>query len=373
MRTRDDALVYQEAQSSDKTSKTWDLKHTDPLSALYLEFEAVNGTTSNEDNFISDVITKVEIVDGSKPLISLTQHELEALHFYKRKRAPVLFPSEWGGGTQRHGALLMFGRDLWDTEFALDCKAYKNLQLKVSWDLGAVRTVSATTAFATGTLKITAIAKIMEEIGAPGKFLTQREIESFTMPTSGSHKTEMYTDYPWRLMMLRCFLEGYDPREMIERLTLNCDAGKFKPLDERYLQQIDADELALSGWIEFTHNIYRATGGVIRGLCQVETQFEFKPNTSTQFTDFVHTLNFSGNVTLETQNPAGTSAGTRKYWGQEKGHALHATCPVFFGNPDKPETWFDAPKYQRIDLTLHAGGSAGVSSVVLEQVRPNGQ
>lgn len=366
-------LVYQEAQSSDKSSKTWDLKHTDPLSALYLEFEAVNGTTSNEDNFISDIITKIEVVDGSKPLVSLTQHELEALHFYKKKQSPVLFPSEWASGTQRHGALLMFGRDLWDTEFALDLKAYKNPQLKVSWDLGAVRTVSATTAFATGTLKISAIAKIMEEIGAPAKFLSAREVDAFTMPASGNHPTEMYTDFPWRLMMLRSFLEGYDPLECIDYLKLNCDAGKFIPIDNRYWRQLDAEELARSGEIRVLHPILRASGGVIRGLLQMETHYRFWPSISTSFTDFVHTLEFSGNVTLETQKPAGGAPVSNRFWGEEMGHSLHGTLPLFFGNPDKPETWFDATKYGRIDLTLHAGGNAGVSSVVLEQVRPNGQ
>ena len=376
MRTRDDAIVYQETQSSDKSSKTFDLKYTDPLSALYLEFEAVNGTTSNEDNFISDIITKVEIVDGAKPLVSLTQHELEALHFYKRKHAPVLFPSEWASGTQRHGALLMFGRDLWDTEFALDCKKYKNPQLKITWDLGAVRAVSATTAFATGTLKLSVIAKVMEEVALPAKFLSAREIDAWTMPTTGSHRSEMYTDAPWRLMMIRCFLEGYDPREMIQYLTLNCDLSKFKPLDNRYLQQLDAEEFSRSGWVELTHNIFRATGGVVRGLCQVETQYQFKPNISTQFTDFVHTLNFSGNVTLETQIAGGGGAGTRQFWGQEKGHALHGTTPVFFGDPMRPETWFDATKYGKIDLYTYApsaGGAAGVSSVTLEQPRQNGE
>jgi hypothetical protein len=196
------------------------------------------------------------------------------------------------------------------------------------------------------------------------------------MPTSGSKKVDMYRDFPWRLMMVRCFLEGYDPREMISHLKLSCDAGKFVPLDNRYLQQLDAEELARSDEIEVNHNVLRATGGVIRGLLQVETHFDFKPSISTQFTDFVYTLMFSGNVTLETQTPVGGSAGTRRLWGRERGHSLHGTTPVFFGDPMKPETWFDATKYGKIDLDLYvpsAGGYAGVSSVVLEQTRPNGQ
>jgi len=372
MRTRDDALVYQETQSSDKTTKVWDLNYLDPLSALYLEFEATNEAT-NVNNFISDIITKIEIVEGSTPLYSLTEQELEALHFYKRKKPPVLFPSSWAAGTQRHGVLMMFGRNLWDTEYALDCKAYKNPQLKITWDLGAVNAIGSTTSFAEGTLKISAIAKLMEEIGAPGKFLSAREVDTFTMPTSGTHSTEMYTDYMWRLMMLRSYVSGSDPDECIDYIKLNCDAGKFIPLDNRYLKQLDAEALEMFGEMRFRHDILTATSLSIRGLLQKETRFDFKPSITSEFTVFTHPVQFSGLVTMDFETPAGGTAGIRRLWGEEFGHSLHATVPIPFGDMDKPETWFDATRYGRIDLSCHAGGSAGVSSVVLEQVRPNGE
>ncbi len=42
---------------------------------------------------------------------------------------------------------------------------------------------------------------------------------------------------------------------------------------------------------------------------------------------------------------------------------------------DKPDQWFNAKEFKGIDLFLYAPatGAAGVSSVVLEQVRPNGE
>ena len=180
MRPRDAVLVYKETQSSDASTKTIDLDLVDPVTALYFEFEAVNGTTVNEDNFISDVVTKIEIVDGSEVLASLNQFELEAMHFYKLGRQPTLYPSEWASGTQRHGAFLLFGRKLYDKEFAIDFTKFRNPQLKITWNLAALVAVSATDAFATGTFKLTVIAKVMEGMAAPGKYLMGKELLSFT-------------------------------------------------------------------------------------------------------------------------------------------------------------------------------------------------
>ena len=376
MRQRDDVLVYKETQASDKTSKTWDLKYTDPLSALYLEFWAVNGSTSNKGNFISDIITNVEIVDGSKPLFQLTQAELEALNFYKTKRAPVLFPSEHPSGTQRHGVNLLFGRKLWDPQFAFDCTKYSNPQLKITWDLGAVRTVSATTAFTTGSLQISAIAKLMNGISAPPSFLSAREVDLFTMPTSGSHLTQMYTDYPWRMMMLRSFIQGSDIDECIDHITLNCDAGSFKPIDNRYMRDLDAEALAEFGRCQFKHDIFTQNLAAFREINNKEN--------SGHWADFAKTIPSIIGINYEWSsegkldmydNAAAAISADEALTGFEDGHAPHATVPVPFGDLGDPSSWFDATAFKRIDLTLYApsSGHAGVSSVVLEQVRPNGQ
>lgn len=375
MRFRDAVIEYQKTLD-DEGTLTKDMDIVDPVSALYLEFQATNygtaGTNYNTDNFISDVITKLEIVDGSDVLYSLNEKELEALHFYKLGKVPVLFPSEWGGGSQRHGCYLLFGRYLGDPEFAMDFTRFKNPQLKITSNLAAISAVGANDGFTTATLKGTIVAKIMEEAIAPGKYLMAKELLTFTSSsTSGAEeRKELPMDYPYRMLMTRHYSEGYDPCEITSDLKLTCDTDKFIAFN-RKVKQLDAEALARWGEYVITHNIFRATGGVIRGLGQVETQFEFKPNTSTQFTDFVHTLNFSGNVTLETQVAGGGSAGSRFYWGTERGHSLHATLPLPFGLMEKPETWFDPALYKKIELIFTSGGTAGSCSVVAEQVRPN--
>ncbi len=376
MKTRDDALVYQETQSSDKTSKTWDLKYTDPLSALFLEFDCVNGTTSNKDNFISDIITKIEIVDGGKPLYELPMDLLEALHFYKTKRMPPIFPSAFPSGNNRHGVMMMFGRKLWDSDFAFNHQSYKNPQLKISWDLGAVRTIDTTTSFATGTLKISAIAKIMEGVGAPPNFLSAREVETFTMPTSGSKKVEMWTDFPWRLLMLKSFLQGKDIDECISYLTLNCDSGKFKPLDNRYVHQLDHEALALFGAGRIKHDIFAKHQTEFRLVFNKEPSVDAYSWEDSSPNIIGVRYAWSSGCKLDITDNAGTAVtADASYTTVEIGHAPHATLAIPFGDMDKPEQWFNAKEYAGIDLFLYAPstGAAGVSSVVLEQVRPNGE
>lgn len=377
MRTRDYDIVRQETQSSDASSKSWDLKGLDPLSALWLEFVATNGTTSNKGNFISDVITKIEVVDGSKPLVSLNMFELEVLHFLKTGKTPGMFPSQWASGLQRHGAYLLFGRKLWDPDFAFCPGRYKNPQLKITWNLAAVRTIDTTTSFATGTLKITACAKVMEDVAAPGKFLSQKQVETFTMPTSGTHKTEMPVDYPWRLALIRCYLQGYDINEMIETLSLDFDSGKSKPLDKRYVTDLDGEALQQFGASRLKYDILESHQDKIRLLHNKEP--DLRPYYQTAGAGVAVGIDYqwSNEAKLNAYSMADAAVTTDfKITAVEEGHALHAILPITFGRMDDPASWLDATKFGKCDLNMYVpsgGGYAGVSSVVLEQPRPNGE
>lgn len=195
MKTRDAVLLYQEAQA-DTATKILDIDLADPISAFYIEVECTNGATSNKGNFISDIVTKIEVVDGSEVLHSLNMFQEEAICFYKTGKVPVLFPSEWGGGIQRHGVHLLFGHYLWDPTLCFVPTSYKNPQLKVTFNKAAIRAAGAT-GFADATnIKLTVVAKVIEEGASPMGFLMQKQIESFTSSTSGDKRIELPTDYP---------------------------------------------------------------------------------------------------------------------------------------------------------------------------------
>lgn len=368
MRKRDAVLVYEETQSSDASTKTIDLDIVDPVSAFYLEFDATNSTDDNEDNFISDVITKVEIVDGSDVLYSLPYDMLEAIYFYKLKKCPTMFPSEWIGGHQRHGCLLMFGRYLWDPEYAIDFARFKNPQMKITWNLAAVRAVG-TTGFATGTLKISVVAKIMEDVPGPGKYLMSKQLDEWTNGTSGEERKELPTDHTYRMLMIRAWVEGSDIDEVISQVKITADADKYIALN-RYVKQMDAEALAEFGPFAYKHDVHRGGSVTIRVIPNKEPHYTPYCQDPGQPKEFVLWAQWSSNVNMEVYTGAGVLDGTdRDITGWVMGHAIHATLPVLLGDMDKPDSWFDPTPYRKLEAVITNGGTAGTCEIIAEQVR----
>ena len=368
MKTRDAVIEYQKTLDNAGTLIK-DLNLVDPVSALYLEFEATNGTTSNKGNYISDVITKIEIVDGSELLWGLNLSQLEALSFYKTGKMPVMFPSEWASGIQRHGVYLLFGRYLWDQEFAFDCTRYKNPQLKITSNLAAIRAVDAATAFATGTLKATAVAKVMEGAAKPAKYLMAKEVDSFTSAASGEKRIELPTDYPYRLLMLRAWKQLSDVDEIISDFKMTFDTDKFV-MFTRKVKQLDAEAFAEFGVGRLKHDILASDNDTVRLLFNKEPDCRIYSTTSDLFDIVGINYQWSSELYLELGTHAGAADTTdRALTMVEEGHALHATLPIVFGIMDEPAKWFDPKPYGKAECVLTQATASAVVSVALEQAR----
>lgn len=368
MRTRDAVLEYQKVLS-DAGTLTVDLDLVDPVSAIYLEHQATNGTTSNKGAFISDVITKIEIVDGSEVLYSLNMSQLEALYFYKTGKMPVMFASEWLSGSQRHGVHLLFGRHLWDREYALDFKRFKNPQLKITSNLAAIRAVAAD-GFVTATLKSTVVAKVMEDAGSlPNKYLMAKELESFTSVTSGEKRVQLPTDRIYRMLMGRFWVQVSDIDEVITDAKLTMDTDKYIAFN-RKVQQLDAEALALFGTGTVKHDVLRSNAEHTRLLFnkepfvapfiqEADVQNFINPNAI--WSSDMYAFNYDEAASADTTD--------RKHTMLETGHALHATLPIPFGIMDQPDTWFDPTPYSKMELVL-TQAVAATCQIVAEQVRP---
>lgn len=370
MRTRDAVIEYQKTLD-DAGTLTKDLDLVDPISALYLEFDATNGTTSNKGNWISDVITKVEIVDGSDVLYSVNLSELEALYFYKTKQTPVLFPCEWASGGQRHGCYLLFGRYLWDRDFCINFAKFKNPQIKITSNLAAITAVSATTAFATGTLKGTIVAKVMEESGvAPSKYLMAKEIDSFTSAASGDKRIDLPVDYVYRMLMIRAYQQNYDINETLSDVKITADTDRYIMLN-RKVRQLDAEALAQFGMVAFKHDVFRSNAEHTRLLINKEPIIA-PYLTEADVQNFIN-LNaiWSNDMYAYNYDKAGSADATdRKHTMLEMGHALHATLPIPMGLMDQPDTWFNPATYKKLEAVLTQATASSTVQIVAEQVRP---
>jgi len=370
VKTRDAVLLYQDTQK-DTATMTKDLDIVEPISALEIEVECTNGATSNKGNFISDIVTKVEVVDGSEVLESLNMFQLEALHFIKTGKTPALFPSEWAGGKQRHNASLFFGRYLWDPNYALNAQKFANPQLKVTFNKAAIRAAGAD-GFASGdNILLSVIAKVFEDRAAPDRFLMQKQIDSFLSAASGDKRIDLPIDYVYRMLLLRLYKQESDIDEVISDVKITCDTDKFIPIN-RKVKQLDADAQARFGRSVLKHDIFCSHQETVRLLHNKEPDMRPFYQSSTVPDIIGIDWQWSNAMKLNMYDHAGAADTTdRKLTGVEEGHALHATLPICFGRPDVPEDWFSPAEFKKIELVLTqaAAGVGAACEVAVEQVR----
>jgi hypothetical protein len=368
---RDFVVEYQKTLD-DVGTLIKDISVTDPVSAFYLEFEGVNGAISNKGNFLSDVITKIEVTDGATVLYSLSLAQLEALDFYKTYKTPTLFPSEFASGTQRHGVYLYFGQWLWDDQFSMDFTRYKNPQLKITSNANAIRSTGAT-GFLSGYLKATIIAKIMEGGPRSPNYLMAKEIESFTSASSGEKRIDLPVDYIYRLLMLRAWKQQSDVDEIISDIKLTADSDKFVPVN-RKVKQLDAESFCEYGAGRIKHDILTQHQVAFRLMFNKEPSLVVYPweDASPPIIGIRYTWSSEGKLDL-TDN-AGTLITTdQNFTCVEEGHALHATLPLVFGQIYAPDTWLNPRSYNKFEAVLTQATASAAVSVVAEQVKPAGQ
>jgi hypothetical protein len=368
MKHRDAVLAFQETQSSDASTKTIDLDLTDPISAIAFEFQAQNGSTSNQNNPLTQCVTKLEVVDGSDVLFSMPFEECQALQFYKTGKQPFLRIDETASDYTVMGCMILFGRYLWDRQYALDPTKYANLQLKITWNLAAIRAVSATTAWATGTFKLTAVAKVMEGMAAPGNFFMGKLIESWTGGTSGDKRSELPIDYIIRMIMLRTYYTVKDVDENLTNIKLTCDTDKFIPFD-RNTKQWDAEMAQLFGNIVMWKRVFATTGDQVWVPLNKEPQVKLIPVAADVIAYYSWCWSGEFYLGLEDYSSSAISSDTELH-AEVEGHALHATVPIPMGVMDEPDTWFDPTEYKKVELVM-TEAVAAANSIVVEQVRPN--
>ena len=359
---------YYQLTLDDVGTKIIDLKAASPVSAIRLEFVGTNGATHNKDNRINDVITKIELVDGSDQLLSLSLKQAQALEFRRTGKMPYMRPGESGGGSQDESVMLLFGRELWDPELYLDLTKFKNPQLKITTNIAAVRAAAAT-AFLAGSLKMTMDLYLIEEgAAAAAAFMMAKDIYSFTSATSGDEHIDMPTDYPFVNMMIRAYTSGNDVDENISDLKLDCDSGKFTPIDKKVKDVYKREEQDL-GPAELRYYLYRKDSET------VTHDLNHDPVVSVMGRDANDVINvntcWSSQFILRfyTGNTGAAVAVEELLLAIIKGSCPHATINVPFGKRSDPATYFDPTKFGDIDLVLTQAAASAVS-IVLEQLRP---
>lgn len=227
MKLRTYYLKHQ-ASFSDTDKIIENLKGAGLLSAIEIEIQATNGSTSCTDHEIHDDVTKIEVVDGAEVLESLRMIEWRGLNFYELGKMPRATFDENGGATQKESIMILFGRYLGDPEYYFDPSKFNNPQLIIDVAL----TISATVGFATGTGKVTIKLYIIEEGALPQKgFLMRKEKYNFSTASSGDEYIDLPVDFPYAAIGFSSILTTYRPDEAISQVKLTFDDDEYVPVN----------------------------------------------------------------------------------------------------------------------------------------------
>lgn len=359
--------LYHEQSLDDTGTKIIDLNFKDPLSALGLAFRGVNGGTHNKSNWMSDVVTKIEIIDGSDVLISLSLKQLQAFQGYQTGKTPYIHFEEAGGGGGKDEVIIHFGRWLWDPEYYLDLTKFANPQLKITTDEDIIRAMGVD-GWLADSFKVSIVAFIIQEGATPAKgFFMQKEVYNFVSSGGGDEHVDLPRDHPYVSLMLNSTIKQSDIYELISQIKLSCDSDKFIPLNQythHYMEQY-----------ENRHPPFEMRCVFFRKDAE-EPQFPIYYNPRASLLSGTRTnlgsgWQWSGNMNLLMTDVASgdSTIAEQGIWAHIVGGSLHCSVHIPFGILAEPDTYFPAADWNEIAFIL-TQAAEGPVKVTLQQLRP---
>jgi len=352
------------------------LNYTDPIAAIFISVIGKKFDHANINPQISRNISKVEVVDGSHEMFSLDMCMAQALELAVTDKMPVNVLTDNAFAVNASHAMILFGRELSDTEYALDPTKFDNPQLKISY------------AFTEGAgfwkdneQKVTIYVLLQENGGArPPAFLMAKEFYSWTKGTSGDEPIPLNREFPHRLLLWNirdCTSPVYNE---LNKVKISCDMGKWIPIEQpaehlawenakrhgMLLQQtevigdgVDEDKNAYYpfAW-NWGANIESWNAG---GNCKVKRPY-------------------SGYITIRGAGAAHASAVPADEALQDgqrclvtgRGYEFNSCESLRFGDLKDPGEYLDVSPFKSADLILTQGGADElVTKVASQQLRPN--
>ena len=115
-------------------TKIIDIDLADPLSTIELIWRTKVVTVSDMLDTHVACISKIELVDGSDVLASLSGEEAQALAFYTMGRMPLNNITVVVDDYMESVIPIYFGRHVFDPLLAFEPRKFTKPQLKVTWD-----------------------------------------------------------------------------------------------------------------------------------------------------------------------------------------------------------------------------------------------
>lgn len=354
------ATIFPRKAYTVDTTETIDIDVSDPISQLIIELAANITNDTAITAHATACLTKIELVDGSDVLFSLSGYQAEAVDWYcnHKFRSPWNIYMGWGE-TQRFIGI-NFGRWLWDPMLAFDPKRYRNPQLKLTLDInggGAVPNQDRLQVWA---------AMFDQKAISPVGMLMHKLIKSYTMGSASHEYTDLPRDYPYRKLFIRAHSAGTEPGALVDKIKLYEDEGKriiFDNIPEDVLRTIASSSPEIDEYIHAR-------------VATSATQIYCTPTTRVYpVATELETTSGSGGLAIQMGDGgkfAAIALTLQKYAAfHVKGYLPHGTYEVPFGDQGDPNDWFDVAKVGslKLDILSLAAGSGVAADVFLQQLR----
>ena len=342
-------------------TETIDLNLADPVSQFHICYECTGVGSGTPTGHAAKCLTKIELVDGSDVLFSLSGPETQALDFYHRKIEPANLNVYLNGMNAEMVFNVNFGRFLNDPRLAFDPRKFSNPQLKITIDRNAGGMASVAGA-------ITVLAKIFDGKAVdPEGFLMTKEVKNYGMGSASHEYTDLPTDYPYRKLLIACLTAGVGPEYLIDTLKLSEDNDRKIPFEMNmwdYLRAIAGQQnpfrevVIRSGGAPT--NYFYCTPAYWPRVLIAPWQGEAEAHIGTVYGGD----GGYGTIYLE---------GTGGNWSVSvEGYAPHGAVEFPFGMQDDPDDWYDVSALGslRLDILSKSGrSSSDTVQIFLQQLR----
>lgn len=341
-------------------TETIDIVLTDIVSRIFILLQAQNahGATATLQAHPAALITKIELVDGSNVLYSLSGYEAQALTYYDTGKAygGIIFDGD--NNVNRAIFLMDFGRFLHDPVLAFDPKKFTNPQLKITYNY---RAVDAAAASATLAVK----ANVFDEkLVSPIGFLMNKQIETYTASSLAYHYVDIPLDYAFRKLLVRAYYTNVQFDHEVDEVKLSEDNDKRIPFD------LKAEE-----WIWYLRSVlpkirdefHMRISNTVTSMYSMATDFPMMHGLPVENYWLHRATYFAG----ERQGAISSTALQAAAMLTVEGWEPHQTWFFPFGDQQDIDDWYDVTKLGSLRMRLHgtSGASGAAVTVFGQQLR----
>ena len=353
-------LLEREAHASDIT-KVIDITLADKISQIQIIHEPYNSASGSQTGHPALCISKIELVDGSDVLFSLSGKEAQAADFYHNKIEPQNIANYLPTLYAKQHFNLNFGRFLYDPQLALDPTKFRNPQLKITIDVdGGGSTVT------TGYL--TVLAHLFDEKAIdPVGFLMHKEIKDYALAASGHEYTDLPVDYPYRKLFARIQKYGTAVSDCFDNIKLSEDNDKRIPFNHTISQILSAIMSCTPFYKDkILHEGSATSYYVYVTPCEEVTMLGTQWR-STASQGFIAYLGADGGRASFDQY-----SETSNTQAIANGYCPHGVIELPFGDQSNLEDWYEVSKVKNLRLDIKAGSGMSSSEscqVFMQQLR----